>query len=88
MHLLSRQLLPIIILILYPPIRDAVVVHLAREGPTDRFLHDGGTYWKQLKRVFTGEGLGEFSQGVFVVLEAGVYCTDSAVHGNHRAVVC
>ena len=22
------------------------VVHLAREGPTARFRHDGGTYWK------------------------------------------
>ena len=39
------------------PIRDAVVVHLAREGLTARFHYDGGTYWKQSKRVFTGEGL-------------------------------
>ena len=22
------------------------VLHLAREGPTDRFRHDGVTYWK------------------------------------------
>ena len=55
--LLSRQLLPIVVLVLYPPIRDAVVVHLAREGPTARFLHGGGTYWKQSKYIFTGEGL-------------------------------
>ena len=40
-----------------PPIRDAVVVHLAREGLTARLHYDGGTYWKQSKRVFTWEGL-------------------------------
>ena len=41
----------------FPPIRNVVVVHLAQESLTTRFLHDGGTYWKQSKRVFTGEGL-------------------------------
>ena len=40
-----------------PPIRDAGVVHLVREGLTVRFLHDGGIYRKQSKRVFAGEGL-------------------------------
>ena len=86
-HLLSRHLLPIVVLVLYPPIRDVVVVHLAREGPTARFLHDGGTYWKQSKRVFTKRGCERFREE-FVVLEAGVGCTDFTVHGNHRAVVC
>ena len=62
-HLLSRQLLPIVVLVLYPPIRDAVVVHLAREGPTARFLHDGGN-WKQSKRVFTGRGCERFREEV------------------------
>ena len=33
---------------------------LAREGPTARFLHNGGTYWKQSKRVFTGRGCERF----------------------------
>ena len=56
-HLLSRQFLPIAVLILYPPIRDAVVVHLAREALTAQFLHNGDTYWKQSKRVFMANGL-------------------------------
>ena len=30
------------------------VLHLAREGPTARFRHDGGTYWTSSKHVFTG----------------------------------
>ena len=85
-HLLSRQLLPIVILVLYPPIRDAVVVHLAREGPTARFLHGVGIYWKQSKRVFTGMGCERFREEFYS--KAGVGCTDSTVHGKHRAVVC
>ena len=95
MYLMLRQLLSIVVLVRYPPIRNAVVVHLAREGPTARFLHDGGTYWKQSKRVFTSE---RFCEEVcctsgrcglsYGVLEAGVGCTDSNVHEKHRAVVC
>ena len=61
-HLLSRQLLPIVVLVLYPPIQDAVVVLLAQEDPTARFLYDGGTYWKQSKRVFTGRDCERFRE--------------------------
>ena len=61
-HLLSRQLLPLVVLVLYRPIRDAVVGHLAREGTTARFLHNGGTYWKQSKLVFTGRGCKHFRE--------------------------
>ena len=61
---------------------------LDREGPTARFLHDGGTYWKQSRRVFTGRGCERFREEFFVVLEAGGGCTHSTVHGKHRAVVC
>ena len=75
-HLLLRHLLPIVVLVLYPPVRDAVVVHLVREGPTARFLHDGGTYWKQSKRVFTEGAVSIFARS-FIVLEAGVGCPDS-----------
>ena len=39
-----------------PPNTGRGIVHLVREGPTARFLHNGGTYWKQSKRVFTGRG--------------------------------
>ena len=39
------------------------VLHLAREGPTARFRHDGGTYWKQSKHVFTGRGCECFREG-------------------------
>ena len=35
---------------------------LAREGPTARFFHNGGTYWKQSKRVFTGRGYERFRE--------------------------
>ena len=38
------------------------VVHLAREGPTARFLYNGGIYWKQSKRVFTGRGCERFRE--------------------------
>ena len=38
------------------------VIHLAREGPTTRFLYDGGTYWKQSKHVFTGRGCERFRE--------------------------
>ena len=87
-HLLSRESLPIVVLVLYPPIRDTVVVYLAREGITAWFLHDGGTYWKQSKRVFEGGGVVSVFARSFVVLEAGTDCTDSRVHGKRRAVVC
>ena len=39
------------------------VLHLAREGFTARFHHDGGTYWKQSKHVFTGRGCECFREG-------------------------
>ena len=40
------------------------VLHLAREGPTARFRHDGGTYGKQSRYVFTGTGCEYFREGV------------------------
>ena len=64
----SCQLLPIAVLVLYPSTRDAVVVHLAREGPTAQFLHDGGTYWKRSKRVFTGRGCERFGEEFLLYL--------------------
>ena len=33
---------------------------LARESPIAPFLHNGGTYWKQSKRAFTGRGCERF----------------------------
>ena len=39
------------------------VLHLAREGPTARFRHDGGTYWKKSKHVFTWRGCECFREG-------------------------
>ena len=44
------------------------VLHLAREGPTARFRHDGGTNWKQSKLVFTGRGCECFSREVSMYL--------------------
>ena len=35
-----------------------------------------------------GRGVVSVFSGSFVALEAGVDCTDSRVHGKHRAVVC
>ena len=70
-----------------PPSTGRGVVHVAREGPTARFLHNGGIFWKQSKRVFTGRGCDVFAR-MFDVLEAGGGCKDSTVHGNHRAAVC
>ena len=35
-----------------------------------------------------GRGIVSVFAGSFVVLEAGMDCTDSAEHGKHRAVVC
>ena len=39
------------------------VLHLAREGPAARFRHDGSTYWKQSKQVFTRRGCECFREG-------------------------
>ena len=41
---------------------------LARESPIARFLHNGGTYWKQSKRVFTGRGCGRFREEFLMYL--------------------
>ena len=62
-HLLSGQLLPIVVLVLYPPVRGAVIVNLASDDLAVRFLRDGGTYWEQLERVFAREGLCTLSRG-------------------------
>ena len=39
------------------------VLHLAREGPTARFRHGGGTYWEYSKHLFTGRGCQCFREG-------------------------
>ena len=44
------------------------VLHLAREGATARFRHDGGTYWKKSKHVFTGRDCECFSREVLMCL--------------------
>ena len=44
------------------------VLHLAREGPTARFRHDGGSYWKYSKHVFTGRGCEYFLREVLMYL--------------------
>ena len=58
------------------------VLHLAREGPTARFRHDGGTYWKQSKHVFTGGVVSVFARG-FNVLATGGGCTDFIVYEKY-----
>ena len=45
-----------------PPSTGRGVVYLAREGPTARFLHNGGTYWKQAKHIITGRGCERFRE--------------------------
>ena len=51
-----------------PPNTGRGVIHLAREGPTARFLHEGGTYWKQSKRVLTGRGCERFREEALLYL--------------------
>ena len=55
------------------------VLHLAREGSTARFRHDGGTYRKKSKHVFTGGVVSVFAKD-FYVLATGEGCTDLIVH--------
>ena len=43
-----------------PPNTGRGVVPLAREGPTARFRHNCGTYWKQSNLVFTRRGCERF----------------------------
>ena len=57
-----------------------------REG-LDRFLRDGGIYWKQSKRIFMGEGLRAFSRGVLLYLRR-VWIIQIPECIKHRAVVC
>ena len=58
------------------------VLHLAREVPTARFRHDGGTYWTKSKHVFTGGVVSVFARG-FNVLATGGGCTDFIVYGKY-----
>ena len=44
------------------------VLHLAREGHTARFRHDGGTYCQIVEARLRGEGLSVFSRGVLMCL--------------------
>ena len=44
------------------------VLHLAREGPTARFRHDGGTYCQIVEARLHGEGLSVFPRGVLMCL--------------------
>ena len=41
------------------------VVQLVREGPTARFRHDGGSYWKRSNHVLTGRGCQCFCEGFY-----------------------
>ena len=87
MHLLSRQLLPIVVLVLYPPIRDAE----SYTWPERVLLLNSFTAMVPTGNNRNASSLGEVvsdSARSFVVLEAGVDCTDFTVHGKHRAVVC
>ena len=60
------------------------VLHLAREGSTARFRHDGGTYGKRSKHDFTGVCVSVFARELVVI---GADCTDSEVRGTCRVVV-
>ena len=62
-----------------PPNTGRGVVHLTREGPTARFLYDGGTYWIQSKRVFTGRGCERFRE------EFCCTCGRCGLYRFHRA---
>ena len=44
------------------------VLHLAREGSTARFRHDGGTLLEIVEARLHGEGLSVFSRGVLMYL--------------------
>ena len=65
---LPVKLLPIVVLVLYPLVRGAVVVNLAQDDLGARFLRDGGTYWEQPERVFAREGLCTLSRGGWLYL--------------------
>ena len=83
----SCQLLPIVVLVLYPPIRDAVVVHLAERVLLPDSFTTVVPIGNSRSASSRGRVMSVFARS-FVVLEVGVGCTDSTVHRNHRAVVC
>ena len=87
MHLLSRQLLPVVILVLYPPIRDAGSYPWSERV----LLLDSVTAVVPIgnsRSASSRGGLVNVFARSFNVLEAGGCCTDSTVPGKHRAVVC
>ena len=87
MHLLSRQLLPAVVLVLYPPNTGREVVHLAERV---LLLHSFMTVVPiGNSRIASSRGgvVTVFARS-FVLLEAGGGCTDFTVYGKHRALVC
>ena len=58
------------------------VLHLAREGPTARFRHDGGTYGHSRRTSSRGGVVSVFVRG-FNVLATGGGCTDFIVYGKY-----
>ena len=58
------------------------VLHLAREGPTARFRHDGGTYGNSQSTSSRGGVVSIFARG-FNVLATGGGCTDFIVYGKY-----
>ena len=86
-HLLLRQFFPIVVLALYSLIRDAVG---HTPGPRGSYYPIPSHRWYLLETIdarLHGGGVVSVFVRSFVVLEAGVGCTDSRVHGKHRAIV-
>ena len=60
-------------------------------GPRESYCPIPSRRWYLLETIearLHGREVVSVFAGSFVVLEAGVGCTDSTVRGNHRAVVC
>ena len=58
------------------------VLHLAREGPTARFRHDGDTIRNSRSTSSRGGVVSVFTRG-FNVLATGGDCTDFIVYGKY-----
>ena len=60
-------------------------------GPRESYCPIPLRRWYLLETIevrLHGRGVVSVFAGSFVVLEAGVGCADSAVHGKHQVVVC
>ena len=86
-RLLLRQLLPVVVLVLYPPTRYAG----SYTWPERVLLLGSVTTVAPIGNIRSASSRGGvvsvFARS-FNVLEAGGGCTDSTVHGKQRAVVC